>query len=54
MQDFFHVYLNVSVLTKGHVYVKEAFKVAKAIFERKSLLNQKLMGLQPNPYLLSF
>jgi len=54
MQDFFHVYLNVSVLNKGHAYVKWAFKEAAVLFERVSLLDHKLMGLQPNPYLLSF
>jgi hypothetical protein len=54
MQDFFHVYFNVSVLTMGHAYVKRAFKEAGTLFERISLLDHKLMGLQPNPYSLSF
>jgi hypothetical protein len=54
MKDFFDVYLNVSVLTKGHAYVKGAFKEAGTLFERISLIDQKLMELQPNLYLLSF
>jgi hypothetical protein len=54
MQDFFRMYLNVSLLTKGHAYVKRAFKEAGTLFERISLLEHKLMGLQPNPISLNF
>lgn len=54
MQDFFHVYLNVSALTKVHAYVRVAFKGAGALFERISLLDHNLMGSQPNPFFIKF
>jgi len=54
MHNFFHVYLNISVLNKGHANVKGTFKEAGALFERISPLDHKLMGLQPNPFLLNF